>query len=59
MDIIFAIAYKEGKSPVQVSLRKDLPAAGSPEADRILGLGDAAEEVVVRNEEGNEVREGR
>ncbi|KAH0826914.1 general substrate transporter [Lanmaoa asiatica] len=52
MDVIFAIAHKEGKSPVQVSLRKDLPAAGSPEADRILGLGDASEEVLVGNEEG-------
>ncbi len=38
MDVIFALAYKEGVSPVQVSLRKDLPAAGTPEADEILGL---------------------
>lgn len=37
MDIVFALAYNEGVSPVGVSFRKDLPAAGSPEADRILG----------------------
>ena len=41
MDIIFAIAYLEGVSPVGVSLRKDLPVAGTPEADSdaILGYG--------------------
>ncbi|KAG9311786.1 general substrate transporter [Chiua virens] len=38
MDVIFALAYNEGVSPVAVSLRKDIPAAGSPEADRILGI---------------------
>lgn len=38
MDVIFALAYNEGVSPVQVSLRKDIPLAGSPEADRILGI---------------------
>lgn len=38
MDIIFALAHNEGVSPVKVSLRKDLPLAGSPEADEILGL---------------------
>ncbi|EJF56602.1 general substrate transporter [Dichomitus squalens LYAD-421 SS1] len=38
MDVIFALAYKEGVSPVKVSLRKDVPAAGSPEADEILGI---------------------
>ena len=37
MDIIFALAYNEGVSPVIVSLRKDIPLAGSKEADRILG----------------------
>ncbi|CUA75921.1 Sugar transporter STL1 [Saccharomyces cerevisiae S288c] [Rhizoctonia solani] len=39
MDVVFAQAYNEGVSPVSVSLRKDLPAAGSPEADEILGFG--------------------
>ncbi|KAJ3550977.1 hypothetical protein NM688_g4957 [Phlebia brevispora] len=39
MDVIFALAYKEGVSPVQVSLRKDVPQAGTPEADEILGIG--------------------
>jgi len=38
MDVIFALAYNEGVSPVQVSLRKDIPLAGSPEANRILGI---------------------
>ncbi|KDN50698.1 hypothetical protein RSAG8_01196, partial [Rhizoctonia solani AG-8 WAC10335] len=39
MDVVFAQAYNEGISPVSVSLRKDLPPAGSPEADEILGFG--------------------
>ncbi|KAG2130874.1 general substrate transporter [Suillus clintonianus] len=38
MDVVFALAYNEGVSPVKVSLRKDIPLAGSPEADRILGI---------------------
>ncbi|KAF9469079.1 general substrate transporter [Collybia nuda] len=38
MDVVFALAYNEGISPVTVSLRKDVPLAGSPEADRILGF---------------------
>lgn len=38
MDVVFALAYNEGTSPVNVSLRKDVPAAGTPEADEILGL---------------------
>lgn len=38
MDVIFALAYNEGVSPVAVSLRKDVPAAGTPEADEILGV---------------------
>ncbi|KAG1779366.1 hypothetical protein EV702DRAFT_966270 [Suillus placidus] len=36
MDVVFALAYNEGVSPVAVSLWKDIPLAGSPEADRIL-----------------------
>jgi hypothetical protein len=36
MDVIFALAYNEGISPVEVSLRKDIPPAGSPEARMIL-----------------------
>ncbi|CAE6442431.1 unnamed protein product [Rhizoctonia solani] len=39
MDVVFAQAYNEGISPVSVSLRKDVPPAGSPEADEILGFG--------------------
>ncbi|KAF9230631.1 general substrate transporter [Melanogaster broomeanus] len=42
MDIIFALAYNEGISPVEVSLRKDIPLAGSLEADRILGIQSSA-----------------
>lgn len=38
MDVIFALAYNEGVSPVGVSLRDDIPPAGSPEADEILGV---------------------
>lgn len=38
MDVVFALAYNEGVSPVGVSLRKDVPLAGSPEADIILGI---------------------
>ncbi len=38
MDVVFALAYNEGVSPVAVSLRKDVPPAGSAEADEILGL---------------------
>ncbi|TFK49307.1 general substrate transporter [Heliocybe sulcata] len=38
MDIVYAVAYNEGVSPVKVSFRKDLPEAGSVEADEILGL---------------------
>ncbi|TBU37359.1 hypothetical protein BD309DRAFT_1023658 [Dichomitus squalens] len=35
--VVFALAYKEGVSPVKASLRNDVSAAGSPEADEILG----------------------
>lgn len=38
MDVIFAIAHKEGVSPVGVSLRKDIPQAGTVEANKILGI---------------------
>ena len=38
MDVVFALAYNEGVSPVEVSLRKDVPLAGTPEADAILGI---------------------
>ncbi|EPT02777.1 hypothetical protein FOMPIDRAFT_1159833 [Fomitopsis schrenkii] len=38
MDVIFALAYNENVSPVAVSLRKDVPPAGTPEADEILGV---------------------
>lgn len=45
MDVVFAVAYNEGVSPVTVSLRKDVPLAGTPEADEILGLSSRRSEV--------------
>ncbi|KAG1817366.1 general substrate transporter [Suillus variegatus] len=50
MDVVFALAYNEGVSPVQVSLRKDVPLAGSPEADRILGIETIDRKVVTLRE---------
>ncbi|KAH9928045.1 hypothetical protein B0H21DRAFT_762792 [Amylocystis lapponica] len=44
MDVIFAIAYNEHVSPVGVSFRKDLPVAGSPEADALLGVDSREQE---------------
>lgn len=38
MDLVFAITYRENISPVGVSLWKDLPIVGTPEADIILGI---------------------
>lgn len=38
MDIIFALAYNEGVSPVEVSFRKNIPLAGSVEAEKIMGF---------------------
>ncbi|OJA19731.1 hypothetical protein AZE42_01495 [Rhizopogon vesiculosus] len=37
-DVVFASAYNAGQDPVKVSLRKDVPLAGSLEADEILGV---------------------
>lgn len=54
MDVIFALAYNEGVSPVAVSLRKDVPAAGTPEADIILGI-DAAD---MREERNDKLSQG-
>ncbi|KAJ3920792.1 general substrate transporter [Lentinula edodes] len=56
MDVVFALAYLENVSPVTVSLRKDVPPAGSPEAERILGLQvgsiSNSDEVLPREAEG-------
>ena len=49
MDVVFAVAYNEKVSPVKVSLRKDLPPAGSPEADEILGITSSGASAVSRN----------
>jgi len=38
LDVVFALAHITGEDPVKVSLRKDVPLAGSPEADEILGV---------------------
>jgi hypothetical protein len=50
MDVIFALAYNEGVSPVGVSLRKDIPLAGSVEANRILGLDEPLSDNVEKDE---------
>lgn len=39
LDVVFALAHITGEDPVKVSLRKDVPLAGSREADEILGVG--------------------
>lgn len=49
MDVIFALAYIEGVSPVTVSLRKDIPPAGSPEAKIILGSDDSMIESISKD----------
>jgi hypothetical protein len=51
MDVVFALAYLEKVSPVTVSLRKDVPSAGSPEAERILGLQMSNNDEVMPGEE--------
>ncbi|KAG1897588.1 general substrate transporter [Suillus fuscotomentosus] len=38
LDVVFALAYITGEDPVKVSLRKDVPLAGTREADEILGV---------------------
>ncbi|KAF5362849.1 hypothetical protein D9758_007082 [Tetrapyrgos nigripes] len=38
MDVVFALAHIEKVSPVAISLRKDVPLAGSKEAEIILGI---------------------
>ena len=54
MDVVFALAYNEGISPVKVSLRKDVPLAGTPEADEILGIaGEERERRRIRKEGGS------
>ena len=47
--MIFAVANVEGKSPVKVSAQKDLPKAGSVEAEQIMGRA-AATGPVIRDE---------
>ncbi|KAK4689328.1 vacuolar iron transporter family protein, partial [Tremellales sp. Uapishka_1] len=37
LDLIFALAYETGESPVKVSKTGNIPEAGSAEADQILG----------------------
>lgn len=37
LDIIFALAHDEGKNPVWISKSGEIPEAGSPEAEAILG----------------------
>ncbi|CCM04837.1 uncharacterized protein FIBRA_07030 [Fibroporia radiculosa] len=54
MDVIFAIAYNESVSPVAVSLRKNVPPAGSPEADEILGISPRSNDGEVLEERNKE-----
>ena len=54
MDVVFALAYNEGVSPVKVSLRRDVPLAGTPEADRILGLAPSTYQVRDSNDNQKE-----
>lgn len=56
MDVVFALAHNEGVSPVGVSLRKDVPQAGSKEADRILGI-DTGNLLSERRSDDGTVRE--
>jgi len=49
MDVIFALAYNEGVSPVGVSFRKDIPLAGSVEANRILGLDESSNDNIEKD----------
>jgi len=49
MDVIFALAFNEGVSPVGVSLRKDIPLAGSVEANIILGLDEPFSENIEKD----------
>jgi hypothetical protein len=37
LDIIFALAHEQGISPVTISKSGEIPEAGSPEAEAILG----------------------
>jgi hypothetical protein len=41
LDLIFAIAHNERRNPVAVSRSGDIPEAGTIEAERALGRGDA------------------
>lgn len=38
LDVVFALAHVTSEDPVKVSLRRDVPLAGSREADEILGV---------------------
>lgn len=37
LDLIFAIAHEQGVNPVKISRSGDIPEAGTPEAEAILG----------------------
>jgi hypothetical protein len=51
LDIIFALAHEQGRSPVKVSVEGDIPQAGSDEADRVLGRQDTKVEPSAGNGE--------
>ncbi|EJC98736.1 general substrate transporter [Fomitiporia mediterranea MF3/22] len=58
MDVVFALAHNEGVSPVKVSLRKDVPRAGSREADEILGIAESAGRKGAVSPSGGEEKKG-
>lgn len=55
MDVVFALAHKENVSPVKVSLRNDVPRAGSKEADEILGILSDSRKEDESKERSNEI----
>lgn len=44
LDLVFAKAHDEGVSPVKVARYRDIPKAGSREAERVLGRTESAKE---------------
>jgi hypothetical protein len=54
MDLVFAVAYREGVSPVAVAARKDLPIAGTPQADEVLGISTVHREKMRQDRAGSD-----
>lgn len=60
LDMVFAVANAEGRSPVKVSAEGNLPKAGSFEAEQVMGrattLNPTNNQGVKRYDAGGEVR---